>query len=100
MSDPPTNEAAFVLRRATELVGGERRTDYGPAEESFARIAALWTVLLHLDVPLDGAQVAICLAALKLWRCTTAPGQCDSWVDLAGYAGLGWQCVVGQEKLA
>lgn len=99
MSDGDTIlESAQVLRHAEGLVAGDRRADYGPAEESFQRIADLWTVLLHLERDLTGEQVAVCLAALKLWRCTTAPGQFDSWVDLAGYAGLGWQCVVAREK--
>jgi hypothetical protein len=100
MTDPNDNtvpEAALVLRRAEELVAGARRDDYGPAEESFAALGELWGVLLHVE-PLTGTQVAICLAALKLWRCTTSPGQFDSWVDLAGYAALGWQCAVSAAR--
>lgn len=97
-ADPVTPESVFVLRRAEQLIAGERRDDYGPAEESFARIAELWSALLHLDAVLTGHQVAICLAALKLWRCSTSPTSMDSWVDLAGYAGLGWQCTVAEEK--
>lgn len=98
--DKAIPEAAFVLRRAEELVAGDRRADYGPAEESFTALGELWGVLLHLERPLTGPQVAVCLAALKLWRCTISPGQCDSWVDLAGYAALGWQCAVSEARSA
>lgn len=95
---PEASEAAFVLRRAEQLVAGERRDDYGPAEESFTRIAELWSALLHLDAALTGHQVALCLAALKLWRCSTSPTSMDSWADGCGYIALGWQCIVAEEK--
>ena len=91
-------EAAQVLRRAESLVCGERRQDYGPAEDSFRSLGELWATLLHLDRELTGSEVALCLAALKLWRCSTSPGSMDSWTDLAGYAGLGWQCAVAEAK--
>jgi hypothetical protein len=95
---PRTPESAQVLRRAESLVTGERRQDYGEAARSFASLATMWSTLLGLDdAPLTPQQVALCLAALKLWRCSTSPGSMDSWVDLAGYAALGWEVAVAGE---
>jgi hypothetical protein len=95
-------EAAQVLRRAESLVCGDRRTDYGSATTSFASLATIFTTLLGdaLTRPLDAHEVAILLAALKLWRCTTAPLHMDSWTDLAGYAGLGWEVAVDGSRTA
>lgn len=93
------SEATQVLRRAESLVEGDRRDDYGPAEKSFESLAVIWSTLLGLDKPLSGTQVALCLAALKLWRCSTQPLSMDSWCDLAGYAGLGWLCAVSDARV-
>lgn len=77
-----------VLNKAAVRVGeGDR--DYGHALRNFRNIAELWGVLL--GVPVTRAQVAQCLAALKLARLIHDPGHADSWVDLAGYAALGPQ---------
>jgi hypothetical protein len=89
-------ESAQVLRRAESLIRGDRRNDYGPAAESFANVAALWSVILHR--PVASHEVALCLAALKLWRCVTSPGSMDSWTDLCGYGALGWECMVAEAK--
>lgn len=90
----PKSEAVATLERAAGLVGGDRRGDYGPAGKSFEAIGVLWSVIL--DRPVQAHEVALCLAALKLWRARVSPGQWDSWVDLAGYAGLGWECAVAE----
>lgn len=76
-----------TLDTAKDLIVGERDASYGDASKSFARIAAVWSALL--DIELTAAQVALCLAGLKLSRLAVSPNHGDSWVDLAGYAGLG-----------
>lgn len=94
----PKPESTLTLERAAELLGGVKRDDYGPAAKSFESVAALWTVILGR--PVAAHEVALCLAALKLWRARVSPGQWDSWVDLAGYAALGWECAVDEVALA
>lgn len=89
-------ESARVLRRAEELVTGDRRQDYGEATASFEALALIWGTLT--GTAFSAAQVALCLAALKLWRCSTSPGSMDSWTDLAGYAALGWEVAVAEAK--
>lgn len=94
--EPKVPECAQVLRRAESLVTGDRRQDYGEAARSFEALAIVWSTLC--GVPLTPVQVALCLAALKLWRCSTSPGSMDSYVDLAGYAALGWEVAVAEGR--
>ncbi|AKJ72219.1 hypothetical protein TPA4_54 [Tsukamurella phage TPA4] len=86
----PTNPVPVrsrVLDRARSIINGDRRAEYGPAKESFERIAQLWTTTLGYEI--TAAQVALCLAQLKISRLIQTPDHADSWVDLAGYAALG-----------
>lgn len=74
-----------VLQEAERIINGDRRADYGPAEESFNEIAGLWSVVLGQEV--TGEQVALCMIMLKVSRFLSS-GDRDSVVDLCGYAGL------------
>lgn len=80
-----------TLFTAEELINGDRAKDYGDATESFSRLASIWSGIL--GQPVTAAQVAMCLAGLKLSRLAVSPNHADSWVDLAGYAGLGSEVV-------
>jgi len=80
---PPKNET--VLQEAERIINGDRRDDYGSAEESFEQIASLWSVVLGQEV--TGEQVALCMMMLKISRYLHG-SQRDSVVDLCGYAGL------------
>jgi len=78
-------KAAVAARRA-----------YGPPEQNFARIAALWSAYLVGKAPgTDAAQpvtaidVAAMMALMKIARIEETPSHEDSWVDLAGYAACG-----------
>ena len=75
--------AAMLLQHAAGVIENRERT-YGPAEESFAAIAARWSLVLGIAV--TPAQVALCLIDLKLARLTRDPKHLDSIVDVAGYA--------------
>ena len=74
---------AMLLQHATGVVEHRERT-YGPPAESFAAIAARWSLVLGITV--TPAQVALCLIDLKLARLTRDPSHLDSIVDVAGYA--------------
>jgi hypothetical protein len=64
------------------------RTVYGTVpEDSFAKIAALWSVRLGGTVTPD--QVTIMMIDLKTVRAWTNPSHTDSWADMAGYAACG-----------
>ena len=77
---------AAVLESAIELITGDREADYGEARKNFTDIAALWSVVLGVEV--KAWQVAACMDQLKLARAIKAPTHRDSWVDKAGYTGL------------
>lgn len=76
-----------VLTTADGLINGDRAAAYGDPGESSERLGKLWGALLGVEV--TPAEVAMCLAALKLSRLAQSPDHFDSWVDLAGYAALG-----------
>lgn len=87
-------EAADILNRAADLVGGDRADAHGDAVESLQAIGELWGHLLSLmgnplPGPLEARDVAILMAGLKIVRSYKgAESNDDNYVDLAGYAGL------------
>lgn len=74
-----------VLLEAEKLINAERRGDYGDAQTSFRKIAAMWTT--YLGYPVSPKDVAICMALLKVCRESNAHKH-DNLVDMAGYIGL------------
>lgn len=75
-----------ILTEAEDIVGGQRRIDYGPCTESFEVIADMWnTYLAGRTARLNGQDVAMLMALLKICRYRVS-GTRDSLVDLAGYA--------------
>lgn len=86
-SSPPRVEA---LREAARLIDSERNVHYGPPTENFDRISRLWSVVLGIDVTSE--DVAMCMVAVKMARYASKSGfQPDTWIDIAGYAGCGYE---------
>lgn len=75
------------LDGAAAAVLQDRNVSYGPPEDTFERIAKIWSAVLDCDV--TAAQVCLCLAGLKMARLAYNPSHADSWVDMAGYAACG-----------
>jgi hypothetical protein len=71
-----------IVQEATKLVGGDRQKDYGNMDESFKRIAALWSG--YLGVHVDKFDVAKMMILLKVSRAKHANHR-DSYVDIVGY---------------
>lgn len=87
---PPRVEA---LREAARLINSERNVHYGPPSENFNRIARIWSVILGIEVTEE--DVAMCMVGVKVARYASKSGyQPDTWIDIAGYAGCGYE--VGQ----
>ena len=86
MLRPLAPHSETVLAEAARIVSGERAADYGDAQASFERIAALWSAVLGHRV--TAKEVALCLIQLKVSRACTSEKR-DNWVDIAGYAQLG-----------
>lgn len=91
--DPPRVEA---LREAARLINSERNVQYGPPQENFARIASMINVVigkkLKEDIRVSGEDVAMLMIVLKVARYAANSGfQPDTWIDIAGYAGCGFE---------
>ncbi len=99
---PPHNTRSAVLAEADRLVNGERNVDYGDPIADFARTADFWTTYLSsvrgLASPLEAHDVAVLMALLKISRIAWSPDKEDHWVDLAGYAACGADCVERAER--
>lgn len=73
------------LKRADKLINGPRRKSYGPVEDSFKRIATMWSIILKHNI--SPKDVALCMVALKLCRESNAHN-IDNLDDIAGYTAL------------
>lgn len=87
----PRQEA---LDEAARIISGDRDAQYGGPEDNFGRIAKMWSVLFEREFTPE--EVAMAFIAVKLSRFVSKYGfQPDTWIDIAGYAGCGYE--VGQK---
>ena len=76
-----------VLETANNLITGSRESEYGSPKLNFQNIAERWSQ--HVGVPIEGYQVALMMADLKIARmATTGQPHEDSLIDICGYAAL------------
>lgn len=97
--DAPANGREDILLTANSLVNGDRNRDYDDPIDNFGRISAFWNVYLdginrRLLEPHD---VALLNVLQKIARLQHSKDHRDSWVDIAGYAGCGWDCLWSPE---
>lgn len=89
--DNTTPERVEILNEAAELIVGQRQQDYGTPEENFQRMADFANVLFRKNLesgePLTPRQMAEFMILLKVARTVNSPTR-DSYVDIAGYAGI------------
>lgn len=79
-----------ALREAARIISGDRDVQYGGPEENFDRIAKIWSVILKSNITKE--DVAMLMVGLKIARYANKSGfQPDTWVDIAGYAGCGYE---------
>ena len=78
-------ERGRVLRKAQEVINGERQDMYGNAEDSFRDIGALWSWYLGMEV--KARDVAMMMVLFKLAR-EKHQWKRDNVVDACGYLGL------------
>jgi hypothetical protein len=91
------------LETARRIISGNREEQYSGPEDSFRQIAEHWNAYLRRrldgidssEVNLGASDVAVMMTLLKLARLTTGgANQPDTWVDVAGYAGCGYEVSV------
>ena len=75
-----------ILTSAGNLINGERDATYGEPLINHQRIAVLWQVVLGTEI--SPAEVAICMALVKIARLVQTPDHEDSYIDLVGYAAI------------
>ena len=90
------SDRADLLAEASALVDGDRNSAYGPPSEDFGRTAQMWSA--YLGVPIEAHQVAACQIMVKLSRLAVSPAKRDHWIDMAGYAACGWDCIVVDQQ--
>lgn len=83
-----------VLFEAAELITGDRNKTYGSPTQNFQNTADIWNVVVghKLTEKLTATDVANLMIGLKLARMVANPTR-DNFVDIAGYAGCGWETV-------
>ena len=87
------NKREECLRKACEIVNGQREKSYGTPEDNFKMIAYLWSDYLEADI--SAVDVAMMMSLLKIARISSGNFTEDSFVDLAGYAACGYEIARG-----
>lgn len=90
-------ERTKVLEEAILITGGDRAVNYGRPESNNQRIADLWNTYIggrgQPEAPLTAGDVTLMMVLLKVARLQNNPLHRDSFVDIAGYAAVGWETV-------
>lgn len=79
-----------ALREAARIIAGDRDVQYGAPEDNLGRIAKIWSVIFGIEV--TSQDVAMAMVGLKMARYVNkGEFQPDTWIDIAGYAGIGFE---------
>lgn len=96
-------ERVEVLYEAARLIDGDRNVSYGTPTQNFTNIAEMWTTRFrHKLAPgeeFTATDVADAMILLKVAR-NIAQVKRDNFVDLAGYAGCGYEAHLADEASA
>jgi hypothetical protein len=83
-----------INQLADELVNGDRQDVYGDPHTNHQRIADLWNAYLS-GSPSDvirPTDATVMMLLLKVARLMHSSDHKDTWVDIAGYAQVGYWC--------
>lgn len=85
----------YELLDAAKATVADRGEDYGSIWENHERIAVIWTALMkkRLGIQFEPEHVAMMMIGVKMARLAAAPDHQDSWIDIAGYAATGSECL-------
>ena len=76
-----------IIAKATELINGDRKEDYGDSYLNHMRIAEFWNNYLDHEIKITPTDVALMMMLVKIARCMHTYKD-DSLVDMCGYAAL------------
>jgi hypothetical protein len=100
-----TEPKAALLADALRATTGDRQGQYGPPavnlEERTARLFTAYLADLGVKRPLDGRDVCNLMMLVKIARLQQSdslPTQRDTFLDIAGYAAAGWECVTDEPR--
>lgn len=88
---------AEILEEARQAVLQDRNLDYGDPEDNFRDIARMANIMFAGVTEFTSVHAAIMGLIIKMSRLKTSPNKKDHWVDIAGYAACGWECVVNEQ---
>ena len=80
-----------TLKRADEIINGERQDSYGNPEDSFALIARYWNVYIQnikLGDDISASDVAVMMTLFKIARMSGQKWHPDNAVDACGYLAI------------
>ena len=85
-------KAGDILRRAADLVDGDRAKTYGDMKLLHGKIAIMWDAWLKIrrdpDAPLTPEDTAHMMGLMKKARTQCGEGTPDNYIDDAGFAGI------------
>jgi hypothetical protein len=81
---------AEILEEAKQTICQDRNDQYGEPEDNFAKIAALWSTYLGVD--LKPSDIAMMMTLFKIARHKTGGAKRDTFVDICGYAACAAEC--------
>lgn len=93
--DGNASPRSAVLAEASKLITGDRNSAYGEPSQDFTRSAGAANAYGYRGPdgrPLQAHDIALLISLVKISRLMWRPDHRDSWVDLAGYAGCGYEC--------
>lgn len=78
------------FQKAAHCTCGPRQKDYGDVRPMYDRVSAVKEALwAGIDRPWNAVDAIIFMIVIKVCRVVVTNAHEDSWVDIAGYAGLG-----------
>jgi hypothetical protein len=90
-SSPISRNRGDVLCEAQSLVMTSRNVEYGDPLENHQTIAELATLITGKQ--LTAHDITMIQIATKLARMKVSPDKFDHYVDIAGYAGVAYECI-------
>lgn len=88
-------KASDYLTEAKAIIQ-DRGMSYGHPSDNMQRTASLWSA--YLEMPIDPAQVAMCLALVKVARSMETP-KVDNFVDGAAYFAISGELSTEENEL-